>query len=119
MNLTEMRFPFMFISMVSPLALIFSTWILIDRHGPFGILTIVILIGCLPIQNIITKKAASYIPEKNRYSDDRIKLTNEIIEGIRLIKMYAWEVAFIKFVTAIRSKEMKCLLKQTAYNYIG
>ncbi|KAL4502280.1 hypothetical protein ABPG72_011867 [Tetrahymena utriculariae] len=119
MNLTEMRFPFMFISMVSPLALIFSTWIIIDRHGPFGILTIVILIGCLPIQNIITKKAASYIPEKNKYSDERIKLTNEIIEGIRLIKMYAWEVAFIKFVTTIRSKEMKCLLKQTAYNYIG
>ncbi|KAL4470182.1 hypothetical protein ABPG74_011793 [Tetrahymena malaccensis] len=119
MNLTEMRFPFMFISMVSPLALIFSTWILIDRHGPFGILTIVILIGCLPIQNIITKKAASYIPEKNKYSDERIKLTNEIIEGIRLIKMYAWEIAFIKLVTAIRSKEMKCLLKQTAYNYIG
>lgn len=85
MNLTEMRFPFMFISMVSPFALIFSGWILIDRHGPLGVLIIVILVGCLPIQNAITKKATSYIHEKNKHSDDRIKLTNEIIEGMLLI----------------------------------
>lgn len=40
-----------------------------------------------------------------------MKLTNEFVEGIRLIKMYAWEEAFYKMISTIRKKEFKCLLK--------
>ncbi|KAL4426298.1 hypothetical protein ABPG74_006555 [Tetrahymena malaccensis] len=118
-NIAELRFSFLFISIVSPLALAFSTYILVDRHGPMGLLIIGLMIACLPIQNLISKKAAKYIPDKNKYSDQRIKLTREIIEGINFVKMYAWEKAFIKFIKTIRSQEMVYLLKQVTYNYIA
>jgi ATP-binding cassette subfamily C (CFTR/MRP) protein 4 len=36
-------------------------------------------------------------------SDKRIKLTSELIEGIRLIKMYAWEEAFKKMILTINN----------------
>ena len=45
-----------------------------------------------------------------RYSDARLKLTNEFIEGVRLIKMYAWEDAFQKFITNVRSNEFGCYI---------
>ena len=35
-------------------------------------------------------------------TDKRIKVMNEVISGIRVIKMYAWEYAFKNVVTAIR-----------------
>ena len=37
-----------------------------------------------------------------RQTDKRVHIMNEVILGIRVIKMYAWEYAFKKVVTAIR-----------------
>ena len=37
-----------------------------------------------------------------RYTDERIKLMNEIISGIRVIKMYGWEYAFKRLISEIR-----------------
>ena len=35
-------------------------------------------------------------------TDSRVKVMNEVITGIRVIKMYAWEYAFKKMVDDIR-----------------
>ena len=35
-------------------------------------------------------------------TDSRVKVMNEVIIGIRVIKMYAWEHAFKKMVDKIR-----------------
>ena len=35
-------------------------------------------------------------------TDQRVKVMNEVITGIRVIKMYAWEHAFKKVVTKLR-----------------
>ena len=35
-------------------------------------------------------------------TDSRVKVMNEVITGIRVIKMYAWEHAFKKMVDEIR-----------------
>ena len=35
-------------------------------------------------------------------TDKRVKVMNEVVLGMRLIKMYAWELAFKKVVTALR-----------------
>jgi len=38
--------------------------------------------------------------------DERIKMMNEILNGIRVLKLYAWETAFIRSITRIREKEL-------------
>ena len=43
---------------------------------------------------------------KMKQTDLRVKLMNEVINGIRIIKYYAWENAFIKKIAAIRSGEL-------------
>ena len=35
-------------------------------------------------------------------TDKRVKVMNEVISGIRVIKMYTWEYAFSNVVAAIR-----------------
>ena len=37
-----------------------------------------------------------------RVTDKRVRVMNEIISGMRLIKMYAWEWAFHEYVKSIR-----------------
>ena len=49
-----------------------------------------------------------------KYSDSRVKMMNEILTGIRIIKFYAWEKPFGKEVDRLRGKELKAL---TQYAY--
>lgn len=49
-----------------------------------------------------------------QYKDSRIKLMNEILNGIKVLKLYAWEPSFAQKVLEIRSKELN-VLKKSAY----
>lgn len=46
--------------------------------------------------------------------DERVKLINEVLSGIKVLKLYAWELAFKKKIDDIRDKEVKDL-KSIAY----
>lgn len=45
------------------------------------------------------------------HTDFRVKLMNEILNGIRIIKYYAWENAFVQKINHIRKKEVGILSK--------
>ncbi len=45
------------------------------------------------------------------YMDRRIKLMNEILSGIKILKFYAWENAFRERVLGYREKELNALKK--------
>ncbi|XP_054158540.1 ATP-binding cassette sub-family C member 4-like [Oppia nitens] len=40
-------------------------------------------------------------------TDSRIRIMNEIIGGMRVIKMYTWEMAFAQLVSVVRKSEVK------------
>lgn len=46
--------------------------------------------------------------------DNRIKLMNEMLNGIKVLKLYAWELAFKDKVSEIRESELR-VLKKAAY----
>uniref|UniRef100_A0A8C3CER0 ABC-type glutathione-S-conjugate transporter n=1 Tax=Cairina moschata TaxID=8855 RepID=A0A8C3CER0_CAIMO len=52
--------------------------------------------------------------EQMRYKDSRIKLMNEILGGIKVLKLYAWEPSFSEKVLEIRRNELR-VLKKSAY----
>jgi len=47
--------------------------------------------------------------EMKDYSTERLKKTNEILKGIKLLKLYAWEHIFCKNVEETRMKELTSL----------
>lgn len=44
-------------------------------------------------------KIRAYRDRINRATDRRVKVTNEVLQGIRSIKMYGWEDSFVEFVS--------------------
>ena len=46
--------------------------------------------------------------------DKRIKLMSEILNGIKVLKLYAWEESFSNIIGRIRQKELD-LLKRAGY----
>ena len=51
--------------------------------------------------------------------DQRIKAMNEILNGIRVLKLYAWEMAFIRSITHVRQKELNYILRKAIISAIS
>ena len=47
-----------------------------------------------------------------QHKDERIKLMNEILNGIKVLKLYAWEASFLEKVNEIRGQEVGVLRTQ-------
>jgi len=73
-----------------------------------------VMVTLIPINGVIAKKAYKSQTGQMKHKDERIKMMNEILNGIKLLKMYAWEMSFMEKVNVIRGKETK-KLKTASY----
>ncbi|KAL4446518.1 hypothetical protein ABPG74_001259 [Tetrahymena malaccensis] len=101
--------------LVLPFGLVAVAVVLYFRFGSFGVLGLILMIFFIPIQIYVANKSSQSFAQKTSLIDKRINLTNEIIEGVRLIKMYAWEGAFMKAIIEVRRLELKKVLKILLY----
>lgn len=54
-----------------------------------------------------------------RLKDQRIKQMNEVLNGIKVLKLYAWEIAFIRRINHIREQELKCIRKKAIISAVS
>ena len=73
-----------------------------------------ILIIILPLNAIFASFFKKLQTKQMEYKDERVKIINEILNGIKVIKLYAWELSFMNRIFNIRNKEIKKIL-QIAY----
>ena len=102
-----------------PYLIILGTLIL---WGYFGITCLIGLVSSVLFlygQIRLSNKTVEPRKENKLLTDDRIKYTNEIIENIRLIKMYAWEKAFKGNVEKLRNKEYNTFLRIVSIDALG
>ncbi|XP_012942425.1 multidrug resistance-associated protein 1 [Aplysia californica] len=59
----------------------------------------------------VTQKMRQYQNEVMVVKDERVKVMSEVLNGIKVIKLYGWEPMFIKRIQEIRERELKILLK--------
>lgn len=69
------------------------------------------VIAILPLLLVSFIYFAKYRQLKNIPGDERIKLTNEVLSGIRIIKYYSWEKPFYATIEILRNSELSFLLK--------
>ncbi|GFX49240.1 multidrug resistance-associated protein 7 [Trichonephila clavipes] len=67
---------------------------------------------CNSFHQHVAKKIGGYSTLMMKAKDKRIKIMNEIISGIRIIKMNTWEKIFSKKLEGIRYEEVKYLKKR-------
>lgn len=102
----EMRLATFMSSFAFPVYAIGTTVLLITRLGWPGILGIVFVVLCVPITNCVSRRNGGVIEEINRFKDRRIQTTGEVIEGIKFIKLYGWELAFRRIIQTLRNSEI-------------
>jgi ABC-type multidrug transport system, ATPase and permease components len=94
-----------------------SIVILWSFYGPAYLVGIGYLVILVPLQLIFTNKTEKIRKKKNLITDERVRLTNEIIDCIRMLKMYTWELSFMEKVKTIRKKEIKLLKEMLSWDY--
>ena len=67
------------------------------------------IIISMPVTGILASLARKLQLQQMKDKDKRIKLLNEILSGIKVIKMYGWEHSFIKQTQDYRKKEINAL----------
>jgi ATP-binding cassette subfamily C (CFTR/MRP) protein 1 len=58
--------------------------------GPSGLVALAVLVVGFPIQGIMVKLMIGQRWKGVKITDSRSRLTQEVLGGIRLIKIYAW-----------------------------
>lgn len=72
---------------------------------------IALMVLSLPINAIIIRKLQELQKNVMKNKDQRTRLTNEVLQGIRVIKFFAWEDSFRDAITVIRNVELRDLRK--------
>ncbi|KAM4698698.1 multidrug resistance-associated protein 1-like [Rhinophrynus dorsalis] len=93
----------------APVTIIVAMYFLWQTLGVAVLAGVAVFILNLPFMTafgVVIKK----VQEKQmKHKDSRIKLISEIIQGIKVLKLYAWENAFMKKVEGFRLKELKAV----------
>uniref|UniRef100_A0A914YP34 ABC transmembrane type-1 domain-containing protein n=1 Tax=Panagrolaimus superbus TaxID=310955 RepID=A0A914YP34_9BILA len=48
-----------------------------------------------------------------KLKDERAKMCNEVLNGIKVIKLYAWEIPMMDLIENIRKRELNCIFKSS------
>ncbi|XP_074411048.1 ATP-binding cassette sub-family C member 3 isoform X3 [Zonotrichia albicollis] len=98
----------------APLQIFLALYFLWQALGPSVLAGVAVMVLLIPFNSAIAIKTRAFQVEQMRYKDSRIKLMNEILGGIKVLKLYAWEPSFSEKVLEIRKNELK-VLKKSAY----
>ncbi|XP_052414905.1 ATP-binding cassette sub-family C member 4 [Carassius gibelio] len=72
-----------------------------------------VLIFLMPLQTMFGKLFSKYRSKTAAFTDNRIRTMNEVVSGIRIIKMYAWEKPFAALVNDVRRKEISKIMNSS------
>jgi len=77
-----------------------------------------ILMASTPASAIFVKKIIMFRRKMLKETDTRVKLTNQLLSGIRVLKIYAWEAAQEAAIQEARERELR-RLKQAIPSRVG
>uniref|UniRef100_A0A671YDR5 ATP-binding cassette, sub-family C (CFTR/MRP), member 2 n=1 Tax=Sparus aurata TaxID=8175 RepID=A0A671YDR5_SPAAU len=94
-----------------PLQIIVSIVFLWFELGPSVLAGLAVMVLMVPINGLLATKARKIQVKNMKFKDKRLKIMNEILNGIKILKLYGWEPSFQAQVEGIRGKELKVMRK--------
>lgn len=97
-----------------PLSIILVTCFLYQTLGPSVLVGIAVLIGFLPLINMITNQMMKVRTKRVQYSDQRVELVSNMLQGIKVTKLNNYEKSYEERITTVRDQELKFLKREMA-----
>ncbi|XP_046596329.1 ATP-binding cassette sub-family C member 4 isoform X2 [Neodiprion lecontei] len=98
----------------APISTLIITYFLYNKAGWAGIIGIAAVFIVVPLQSYLGKLSSKYRLQTALKTDERVQLMDEIVSGVQVIKMYAWEKPFCALIELARKLELRVVTK-TSY----
>uniref|UniRef100_A0A182PE47 Uncharacterized protein n=1 Tax=Anopheles epiroticus TaxID=199890 RepID=A0A182PE47_9DIPT len=109
-DVSRLDYGFVFVHYVwvLPLQACFTCYLIWRRVQWAAIVGVVgLLLKTIPVQTGLSRLSSIIRMRVAKKTDQRVSIMNELIQGIQVIKMYAWEKPFHKVVSLARKKEVR------------
>lgn len=107
-NRLDYGFIFMHYIWILPIQSCLICYLIWQQIGIAALVGVVgLLIKTVPVQTGLSKLSSSLRLKIAQRTDQRVGIMNEIVQGIHVIKMYAWEKPFQAVVAEARRREIK------------
>ena len=101
--------PYLHLLWQGPLQLAVATYMLYDFMGYSGLAALGVLIISMPLNTWISNKARVYTKVTMEKRDKRVKYANELLQGVKILKLFAWEPAMLGQLEEKRRHELKAV----------
>lgn len=92
---------------------IYQLWSLL---GVALISGLVVMVLTIPITAVVSAKLNKIYIAQMDIMDKRVKCMNEVLNGMKVLKLYAWEPSFEKMILEVRGQEVSLLKKSAIVN---
>ncbi|XP_077294803.1 putative multidrug resistance-associated protein lethal(2)03659 [Arctopsyche grandis] len=99
---------------IGPLGTIIMTYMMWQEIGESALIGVAFMLMFIPLQAWLGNRTSILRLRTALRTDERVRLMNEIISGIQVIKMYTWEDPFAALVNMARKREIK-EIRATSY----
>ena len=94
-----------------PVPFVIAIVILVTNIGVAAVVGIAVFLIFLVAIGISTQKLYEYRDRVSKLTDNRVKLIKELIQNLKIIKFYSWELPYFANIFIARSKEITVILK--------
>lgn len=101
-----------------PVTVIIAIVILIINIGVSALVGVALLVIFVVLLTFCTSKLIRIRRYANKYTDQRIRYIQEVLNNLRMIKFYSWELPYFDRIAGIRRLEMKAIFKMQALTNI-
>ncbi|XP_077478235.1 multidrug resistance-associated protein 1-like [Stigmatopora argus] len=95
----------------APVEMALCFYFLSDLLGLSALAGTLAVILIFPLNALIAKLRSKLQEVQMDFMDARVKLMSEIVSGVKILKFYAWEEAFLRRVGVLRDGELDALKK--------
>ncbi|XP_059928734.1 canalicular multispecific organic anion transporter 1 isoform X3 [Gadus macrocephalus] len=104
-------FSFIHLLWSCPLQILLAIVFLWLELGPSVLAGLAVMVLMVPINGFLATKARKLQIKNMEHKDKRLKIMNEILNGMKILKLFAWEPSFQTQVEGIRGQELQVMRK--------
>ncbi|KAA6378355.1 MAG: putative multi drug resistance-associated protein MRP, partial [Streblomastix strix] len=108
--------PVFFQIVALPVQIIIPMVFVIIDWGASALLSFAVILITFPIQGIISSNMSKAMRLYLQFNDERNKITNEVLQGIRVVKYSGLESIFIDRIEEVRNKQLGAIFTFTLAN---
>ena len=100
----------------TPFTVILCQFFLWQQLGVSSFAGLAVIILTIPLNRIMAENLKDLQERNMKNKDERMKTMNEVLDSIKVLKLYTWESSFAKKIEDSRAVEIKALKKIALLN---